>query len=246
MTLPYHEEILAVLIKLANPKRGEAIRRDRGSELEYLGIRTPALRRAVKEGFSFYDLPEEKVLEIWNELWMRSPYGEVLFAALEYYGPRVRKRVGPELWPVMKGWSRRIENWAHADFLSGIYSRILEKYPHKVYPQLVRWNKAKTLWLRRLSLVSLIHYTGKNAVFLEPDRVLPLVLNCLTDDRYHVQKAVGWVLREMGHVYPEEIRAFLTDHVMSVSSIAFTRAIERRSPAERDELRQMRKKELSS
>ena len=129
MTLPYHEEILGVLRKLANPKRGEAIRRDRGSELEYLGIRTPALRRAVKEGFSFYDLPEEKVLEIWNELWMRSPYGEVLFAALEYYGPRVRKRVGPELWPVMKGWSRRIENWAHADFLSGIYSRILEKYP---------------------------------------------------------------------------------------------------------------------
>ncbi|MEE8232975.1 MAG: DNA alkylation repair protein, partial [Thermoplasmata archaeon] len=215
MTLPYHEEILRVLRKLANPKRGEAIRRDRGSELAYLGIRTPALRRAVKEGFSFYDLPEEKVLEIWNELWMRSPYGEVLFAALEYYGPRVRKRVGPELWPVMKGWSRRIENWAHADFLSGIYSRILEKYPREVYPQLVRWNKAKTLWLRRLSLVSLIHYASKNAVFLEPDRVLPLVLNCLTDERYHVQKAVGWVLREMGHVYPEEIRAFLTDHVMS-------------------------------
>ncbi len=245
MTLPYHEEILGVLRKLANPTRGEAVKRDRGSALEYLGIRTPALRRAVKEGFSFYDLPEEKILEIWNELWMRSPYADVLFAALEYYGPRVRKQVGPELWPVMKGWSGRIENWAHADFLSGIYSRILEKYPRRVYPQLERWNRAKSMWLRRLSLVSLIHYTGKNAVFLQPGRVLPLVSNCLTDERYYVQKAVGWVLREMGHVYPDEIRAFLIDHITSVSSIAFTRAIERRSPVEKEELRLLRKIEPS-
>ncbi len=177
---------------------------------------------------------------------MRSPYGEVLFAALEYYAPRVRKRVGPELWPVMRGWSGRIENWAHADLLSGLYSRILETYPGKVYPQLEGWNKAKSMWLRRLSLVSLIHYAGKNAVFLPPERVLPLVSNCLTDERHHVQKAVGWVLREMDQVYPEEIRAFLTGHITRVSPIALTRATERRSPAERQELRLMRKRALSS
>ncbi len=204
------------------------------------------MRRAVKSGFSFYDLPEEQVLGIWHELWMRSPCGEVLFAALEYYGPRVKKRVGPELWPVMRGWSRRIENWAHADLLSGIYSRILETYPRKVYPQLERWNRAESMWLRRLSLVSLIHYTGKNAVFLPPDRVLPLVSNCLMDERDYVQKAVGWVLREMGDVYPEEISSFLMGHITVVSSSAFTRAIERRSPAEKDELRLVRQRELSS
>ena len=75
---------------------------------------------------------------------------------------------------------------------------------------------------------------------------LPLVSNCLTDDRYCVQKAVGWVLREMSEVYPEEIRSFLIGHIGIVSASAFTRAIERRSRAERDELRSVRKRERSS
>ena len=73
-----------------------------------------------------------------------------------------------------------------------------------------------------------------------------MVSNCLTDERYYIQKAVGWVLREMGNVYPEEINSFLIGHIAVVSSSAFTRAIERRSPTEKDELRLVRKRELSS
>lgn len=67
-----------------------------------------------------------------------------------------------------------------------------------MYPQLETWNASESEWLRRISIVSLIHYNGKNAVFMTLDKVLPLVSNCLEDDRHYVQKAVGWELREMG------------------------------------------------
>ena len=241
----YHEEVAQALSKIGNPGLGEAIRTDRGSELEHLGIRFPELRRRVKQGFSFYALPEEQVLEVWDMLWRSSPYADVLFAALEYYAPIVRKHVSPALWPVVQHWSGRVDNWCHSDLLSGLYSRILERYPDEVYPRIQAWNAAEGEWLRRISIVSLVHYSGKNAVFLPPDQVLPLVSNCLGDARHYVQTAVGWVLREMGQVYRDEVSEYLETHASAMSATAFTRAIERRSADSRARLREMRKTSLA-
>jgi 3-methyladenine DNA glycosylase AlkD len=241
----YHLEVAEALIAIGNPAFGKAVQRDRGSQLEHLGITFPNLRRRVRQGFSFYRLPEDQVLEVWDALWKTSPYGDVLFAALEFYAPVVRKRVSPGLWPVVRQWSDRVDNWCHSDGLSAIYSRILESHLAEVYPQIVSWNHAEGEWPRRISLVSLIHYSGKNAVFLPLKKVLPLVSNCLDDHRYHVQMAVGWVLREMGHVYGNEITKYLEVHAERMSTPAFSRAIERRSSEERTRLRDMRKLRLA-
>lgn len=227
---------------IGRPAFGKAVQRDRGSQLKHLGIRFPDLRRRVRQGFSFYGLPEEHVLEVWDALWRTSPYGDVLFAALEFYAAAVRKRVSPGLWPVVRHWSDRVDNWCHSDGLSAIYSRILEEHLAVVYPQIVSWNRAKGEWQRRISLVSLIHYSGVNSAFLPLRKVLPLVSNCLDDPRHHVQTAVGWVLREMGQVYSGAIANYLEAHAERMSTRAFSRAIERRSSGERTRLRDVRKR----
>lgn len=236
----YHAEVAQALTAIGNPTLGKAVQKDRGSKLKHLGIRFPELRRRVKQGFSFYTLPEEQVLEVWDVLWQTSPYGDVLFAALEFYTPIVRKQVSPILWPVVRRWSERVDNWCHSDGLSAVYSRILEIDLAEVYPQLVLWNQAESEWLRRISLVSLIHYSGRNAVFLPPRKVLPLISNCLDDQRYYVQTAVGWVLREMGNVYESEITKYLEAHIKRISPVAFSRAIERRNSKERKRLQKLR------
>ena len=242
----YHREVVEALTALGNLERGSAIQQDRGSQLLHLGITFPDLRRRVRQGFSFYNLPEEEVLDVWDTLWKISPYGDVLFAALEFYAPVVRKKVKPGLWTVVRQWSSRVDNWCHSDALSTVYSRILESRFAETYPQIESWNIAEREWLRRISLVSLIHYSGKNAVFLPPKMVLPLVLNCIDDHRYYVQTAVGWVLREMAHVYSEEITRFLETHSDKMGTQAFARAIERLSPSERTRLRNIRKMNLTS
>lgn len=91
----WHDEVVEALRKIGNPRLGASIAKDRGSSMEHLGIRFPALRKRVKEGFSFYGRSPDEVLAIWDRLWRTSPYGDVLFAALEYYAPLVRKRVRP-------------------------------------------------------------------------------------------------------------------------------------------------------
>jgi len=237
----YHREVVQALTAIGNPTFGKAVQQDRSSQLKHLGIKFPDLRRRVRQGFSFYKLPDEQVLVVWDALWQISPYGDVLFAALEFYAPIVRKRVSSGYWQVVRHWSDRIDNWCHSDGLSALYSRILENYPAEVYPQLISWNHSDSEWLRRISLVSLIHYSGKNAVFLPLEKVLPLVSNCLDDHRYYVQTAVGWILREMGNVYSNEIIKYLESHAERISMPAFSRAIERFASKDRIRLRGMRK-----
>lgn len=222
-----HDEVVDALAPLGNPERGRAVQLDRGSNLEYLGLTFPVLRRRVKDGFSFSGSDDERVLAIWDHLWQTSPVGEVLFAAIETYAPLVRKSPPAELWPVMRHWPGRVDNWCHCDALCGLYSRLLEADFAGVFPQLEEWNAAESPWLRRISLVSLVHYSGKNAVFLPPDVVLPMVERCLDDHRHYVQTAVGWVLREMGRVYGREVMEFIGLHERRFGRKALARATER-------------------
>ena len=233
----YHDEVLDALQALGNPRLGQHMAKDRDSSLKYVGIRVPALRRRVQQGFLFCDLEQATVLAVWDDLWMGSEWGDVLFAALEYYRPIVRKRVDDTYWPVMKRWIDRIDNWCHADGLSGTYSRLLEADPGTVMPVLERWNMDESLWPRRVSIVSLIHYSGKNAVFLPPDEVLPMVDRCVEDRRQPMQKAVGWVLREMWRAYPEEIEGYLKANADRIAPSAYTRAIERMDVGMRKDMR---------
>jgi 3-methyladenine DNA glycosylase AlkD len=236
MNAEFHDEVVAAFCAIGNPRYGASVAADRKSSLRYLGLSVPEWRARTRQGFSFYALEPREVLAVWDGLWRGSPYGEVLFAALAYY----RKAPGrwpPGFWEVIRGWIDRIDNWAHADELAGLYSEVLERDHSRVFPQMEAWNASQGEWERRISVVSLIHYSGKNAVFLPLEAVLPLVTNLLEDHRYYVQTAVGWVLREMGNVYPEEVRAYLLEHGGRMTPAAFSRAIERRSAEEKAELR---------
>ena len=236
----YEHEVYEVLRTFGEPERVEEARNDKQSQLEFLAVRVPTIRRAVRSGFSFYSRSADDILAIWSGIWFSSPYFEVMAAAGVYYSLQ-RAKIDPDAWPTLATWSSRVENWAHADQLAGIYSYLLEQRTTDVYPQLQEWNASDDQWRRRLSLVSLIHYTGKNAVFLSPERVFPLIINCLDDERYYVQKAVGWVLRELGQVYPQAVDAFLQTHLTRLPPLAFARAIERHTSEERALLQAHRK-----
>lgn len=236
--LAFHDEVVAAL-EAAAPAGdvGERIRVDRGSALPHLGLRTPIRRRLVKAGFSFYSRSEVEVLQIWDEIWRTAAYADALSAVLDYYRERLPVEVPAAFWPVAVEWIVRVDNWAHADDLSRVYSWALAAHPDVVYPSLVRWNDSEGEWCRRVSIVSLIHYSGRNAVFLPPHKVLPLVDNCLGDPRPGIQKAVGWVLREMATVYPDDVIGFVEENRSKLSATARRRATDRLDPSVRARLR---------
>jgi 3-methyladenine DNA glycosylase AlkD len=221
----YEDEVLVKLQPLGDHARSEQAQNDKKSQLQFLAIRVPQLRKITQTGFSFSDESEETILAIWNYIWHTSPYFEVMSVASMYYELQ-KSQIPFFTWSTLVHWQQRVENWAHCDGLASIYSYQLAQCPLLVYPQLQIWNRSANQWQRRLSLVSLIHYTGKNAVFMTPDDVFPLIYACLDDQRPYVQKAVGWVLREMSKKYSNAVKQFVMTNSACMAS--GTRTIVRR------------------
>ncbi len=236
----YEADIYAKLQPLGDPSRAAFMKNYMKSQLEFLAIKVPVMRQVAREGFSFYNRSSDEVLSIWNAIWFSSTCFEVMCMPLFYYG-RQGKKISPATWDTLSTWSGYVENWAHSDSLSSIYSYLLAQNFDEVYSVLQQWNNAGNQWLRRLSMVSLIHYSGKKAVFLPLDKVLPMLENCLDDERPYVQKAIGWVLREANYVYHAEISAFIEQRLADLRGIAFGAATERFSAAERSAYIERRK-----
>ncbi|GHD81410.1 DNA alkylation repair enzyme [Salinibacterium amurskyense] len=240
-------EVFGVLATLAretgiSPERGELVRADRRSEFDYFGLRTPDRRRRVAAGFSFTGQDSASVLAAWDEIWNLAENGDVMFTALDFYRRRISSRSwtphdSAEFWGTAVGWIERIDNWAHADDLARLYSFALADQPELVFPTLEEWSRSDNEWQRRIAMVSLIHYSGKNAVFLPIEPTLRLLANCAGDRRETVSNALGWVLRELLAVHPDAVLAFLETHATSMPRPAIRRATERLPQPERDRMR---------
>ena len=224
-----HAEVLAALEELGNPILAAKIGPDRRSNLEYSGIRVPVRRARVSEGFSFYDRPFDEILAIWDDLWMHSPNGDVKFCAIDYYRKHIRANPDSKLWFTMRNWVDQVDNWAHSDDLCAMYSWIIESYFDSTIADIREWNRSDELWRKRISIVCLVR-PGINSTYLPPEVVFPLVETCVDDRRDYMQKATGWVLREMLSAYPQKTSAFLDEHLYRISASVLTRTLERHEP----------------
>lgn len=211
------------------------------SRLRYAGLKMPQVRELSRRTFSFSSLPVETQFAVWDHVWHHAPTFETLSLALIWLDRSDNRPRLEGWWEHLQGWSARIDNWAHGDELCGCYARLLEQGPGRVYPVLRKWNASPDPWLRRLSLVSLLHYARGRKRVLPFDRLIAQVEPQVGFEHHYVQRAVGWTLREMGACHPEPTLAWLRENVARLSAIAFSAATEKLDPAEKAALKARRK-----
>ena len=207
------------------------------------GSTIPHHRSAFKAGFSFSTLTFEEQLAIWGHIWKHHDDYRMRIYAFFFLEQHMKNMARLRLiWETAVHWQEEANSWELCDSLSKIYTRALEIKPDVVYAQLKKWNKDANLWKRRQSLVSLLYYSRTKKIYLPFEKISALVLPLLTDKEYYVQKGAGWTLREMHNVYPRETMDLLEKNIKNISPIAFTIAIEKMTPSEKDALKQIRKK----
>jgi 3-methyladenine DNA glycosylase AlkD len=145
------------------------------------------------------------------------------------------------MWPVIVRWQEQVDDWGLCDALAKIYTKILVVAPHEVYARLKEWNRDENLWKRRQSVVSLLYYSRTKKMYPAFNDIEQLITPLLTDKEYYVQKGVGWSLRELHTVYPEQTLTWLKAHIKLLSSIAFTIAIEKMDAVTVQELKGLRR-----
>lgn len=202
----------------------------------------PLHRRESKRGYSFSGLTFGEQLAIWDELWNITNNWYNRLHAYFFLERHIKKESAlREMWPVIVHWQDQVDDWGLCDALAKIYTKILVVMPEEVYAQLQVWNADSNLWKRRQSVVSLLYYSRTKKQFPSLDQARALIGPLLNDKEYYVQKGVGWAMREWHTVYPDEALEWLKKHIKSVSSIAFTIAIEKMTASTIAELKALRK-----
>ncbi len=202
----------------------------------------PNQRLVFKKQFSFSILPVEEQLEIWHYIWNTSgDYLPKTHASFFLETLLKKKEHLVYSWDIIKQWQDTADMWMYCDSLSKIYTKILEHNPDEIYSTLKGWNTSADPWKRRQSVVSLLYYARTKKQFLPYKKIIPLIENLLHDEEYYVQKGVGWSLREVYNVYPEETWNFMLKNHKHIHSIAFSAATEKLPSNRKEELKSLRK-----
>lgn len=194
---------------VGEPERVAAARADKRSQLEFLAVRIPQIRRIVRNGFDFYSFDATDSLAIWSYIWRKSEYHEVKTAALMYYQLQGLS-IAIDSFEAIKTWKDEIENWAHCDGLAAIYANLCDRYPEATWEFLRRLTLSADHWSRRAAIVSLIHYSGRNALYLESAAMFELIETVCSDENFYTTRAIAWVLREVAKSRPDDAVGFIT------------------------------------
>jgi 3-methyladenine DNA glycosylase AlkD len=195
----------------------------------FIGVRVPEVRRIAKD---FADLSPADL----NDL-LDSAVHEHRFAALAVLVAQFRaasaagdegereRLVGFYLSAMRRG---RINNW---DLVDSSAEFILGEYLYdKPRDQLARLAKSGIVWQRRIAMLSTFAFIkhGDASTTLE-------VAELLLDDQHDlIQKAVGWMLREVGkRVDRDLLVGFLTANAKRMSRVTLSYATEHFEHSER-------------
>ena len=113
----------------------------------------------------------------------------------------------------------------------------LFNYKNKNWDILRNFSKSKNLWERRISIVSTMFFVKNN--YFEP--TIQITKTLLKNEHDLINKATGWLLREIGKKDIVILRKFLRENIKDISSTTLSYATEKFDKSERDELRLLRK-----
>jgi 3-methyladenine DNA glycosylase AlkD len=123
-----------------------------------------------------------------------------------------------------------IADWSTCDwYCVKVLARLLERAPDagEAAEAIASWRSAPGLWQRRAAAVSFVTLARHGDARLR--NLTKLVLDVCSanvrDPERFSQTSVGWVLRELSHVDPAAVTAFVDEHAESMSAEARRMAI---------------------
>lgn len=222
-------EVRKRLYALENPSRAKLMLKffqthpgGYGEGDQFLGLTVPQVRTVAKFG---KELKHADTLKL-----LKSKFHEerllALFIFIDQF-KRGNQNAQAQIYTSYLKNTGKVNGWdlvdASAHFIVGPY---LENRPRAILYKLAR---SKSLWDRRIAVVSTFHYIRQN----DYQDIIKLSAMLLKDDQDLMHKAVGWMLREMGKRDISKLRKFLDKHSSQMPRTMLRYSIEKLGPTER-------------
>jgi 3-methyladenine DNA glycosylase AlkD len=187
---------------------------------QFLGITVPELRTIAR---SYKAIPHEDIL-----LLLRSPLHEERLLALFLLIQQFKASEGEAQRKIYHDYlahTEHVNNWDLVDTSAAhIVGAYLATQSSAVIEKTLRTLAASdSLWERRIAMVATFYWIKRG----ESGYTFLIAKKLLTDRQDLIQKAVGWMLREVGkHCSQELLRTFLDEHIAHMGRTTLRYAIE--------------------
>ena len=196
--------LLKELRNLANADDARAMKAYMRGRFEFLGVKTPARRKAAKAFFKKHggaDIEWRFVRQAWEH-----PFREMQYAALDYLETR-KNLLRPGDLPQLKKLAQTKSWWDTIDFLDRLAGGIIAGFP-ETRPVILQWSRDEDIWLRRLAIDhQLLRKDQTDQHLLEQ-----ILVNNLDQTEFFINKAIGWALRDYSKTNPEWVKNFIRQH----------------------------------
>jgi len=225
----------ARLRAMANPKRAAGARKYFKETVEFYGVASPEIRSIAADLYA----------TIWKE-WTADDairYCEIMFREPELEAKglgalvmiRYKKVLPKSLFLRIKAWlaADLLNNWASVDvFCPEAVGSLLVRFPELV-ERIRTWAGHPNRWVRRASIVSFLKL-AKDEAYRETIYGVARAHFGTEDDL--IQKAAGWLLREVGKKDMARLERFLLENGPAIPRTTLRYAIERFEPKKRTKL----------
>jgi 3-methyladenine DNA glycosylase AlkD len=182
----------------------------------FLGVTVPALRKLTRE---YEDLPQSDVIALLTSPWHEERLLALLLLVRQY--ERADHRARGAIHRLYLRHTRSINSWDLVDCSAAlIVGAHLEGSSRRALQSLAR---SSSLWERRIAMIATYHYI-KGGEFTDALAIAELLVD---DEHDLIQKAVGWMLREIGKRNRGVEEQFLRKHAHRMPRTMLRYAIER-------------------
>ncbi len=205
----------------ADPARAAGAQAYMKSQMPFLGVRVPEVRRIVKAAAAEH--PPGSLAELQSTvlaLWRNASWREERYAAIELTGHRL---AAGEL-KMLALYEEIIRTGAWWDLVDAVAHRLgglLQAHRAELTPVLRRWSTDGDFWVRRAAITAQLG--AKSAT---DTALLAAVIEANLDDpEFFIRKAIGWALRQYARTDPDWVRLFVQRHRDDLSPLSRKEAL---------------------
>ena len=201
----------------SKPGRGEYEKRYLKSKLDFIGADAAALHACAKRfARENKGISRASLLDIADAMWATGLHEVRSVAVLAMI--ELSDQLGPAELPRLRRWVVESDGWAIVDTIG---TRLLPRMVAKdarVLAVMDKWAVAKSLWVRRAAMLSLL-LPLRSGDLTEWRRFVRYATPQLSEKEFFIRKAIGWVLREVSKKSPDAVFEFLMKNRAAVSGL---------------------------
>lgn len=178
------------------------------SELPFLGVRVPEVRRITRRLVRARAAPDgPDLLTAATTLWREATHREERYAAQALTGVRpVAGDLGAL--PLLQEMIVTGAWWDHVDDVSHRVGDLLAAHAEQLGPVLLGWSTGPDRWLRRASIICQLGFKERT----DTELLAATIEASVDHPDFFVRKGIGWALRDYARTDPAWVRAFVAAH----------------------------------